>query len=353
MRLADHVVEKLLALVQDRGLQPGQKLPAERQLAEELGVSRTAGGEANQKLTSQGVLSARRGDGTYVQQSNKPAEWLQEAMVPLAGLINIRTTDPRPERELRTEVTAGEDGMAGVALIIGLGCHWGRSKNLMIVPITVGFVICLPPSATSDRATDALLLGAATLAAALWGTLAGSLLGRASHKPPHKPEVWARTWSYAIVLAILTGVAAGISVGIAWGHAGAWFIMTVVLVFQPYLQDAFQRTWQRGAGTVIGVLLAFLIHLVVPWSTAELILGEVFLIGSILVISTGKYPYWFFTSLITPAMVLLAGSSGNFVATDGARLLATFAGVGLAFVAELLLAPLYRAGAKKHNLERF
>ena len=34
MRLADHVVEKLLALVQERGLQPGQKLPAERQLAE-------------------------------------------------------------------------------------------------------------------------------------------------------------------------------------------------------------------------------------------------------------------------------------------------------------------------------
>ena len=34
MRLADLVVEKLLALVQDRGLQPGQKLPAERQLAE-------------------------------------------------------------------------------------------------------------------------------------------------------------------------------------------------------------------------------------------------------------------------------------------------------------------------------
>lgn len=87
MRLADHVVEKLLALVQERGLQPGQKLPAERQLAEELGVSRTSVREAIQKLTSQGVLSARRGDGTYVQQSNKPAEWLQEAMVPLAGLI--------------------------------------------------------------------------------------------------------------------------------------------------------------------------------------------------------------------------------------------------------------------------
>lgn len=243
--------------------------------------------------------------------------------------------------------------MATVALITGLGCRWGRSKNLMIVPITVAFVTCLPPSVGSDRPSGSMIVGAASLAAALWGTLAGSLLGRKTPKPPHKPEVWARTWAYAIVLAILTGVAAGISVGISWGHAGAWFIMTVVLVFQPYLQDAFQRTWQRGAGTVIGVLLAFVIHLIIPWPTAELIIGEVLLIASILVMTSGKYPYWFFTSLITPGIVLLAGSSGNFVATDGARLVATFAGVGLAFIAELTLAPLYRSGAKKHNLERF
>ncbi|MCD2165516.1 transcriptional regulator LldR [Comamonas koreensis] len=86
MRLADHVVEKLLALVQARGLQPGQRLPAERQLALELGVSRTSVREALQKLISQGVLSARRGDGTYVQ-TVPSADWLQEAMAPLAGLI--------------------------------------------------------------------------------------------------------------------------------------------------------------------------------------------------------------------------------------------------------------------------
>lgn len=87
MRLADHVVEKLLALVQARGLQPGQRLPAERQLAEELGVSRTSVREAIQKLGSQGVLTSRRGDGTYVQ-TTAPAEWLQEAVGPLARLID-------------------------------------------------------------------------------------------------------------------------------------------------------------------------------------------------------------------------------------------------------------------------
>ncbi|MDA8521913.1 transcriptional regulator LldR [Acidovorax sp. NCPPB 4044] len=90
MRLADHVVEKLLALVQSRGLQAGQRLPAERQLAEDLGVSRTSVREAIQRLVSQGVLASRRGDGTYLQAAGAGAgaEWLQPAVAPLARLID-------------------------------------------------------------------------------------------------------------------------------------------------------------------------------------------------------------------------------------------------------------------------
>lgn len=90
MRLVDHVVEKLLALVQARGLQPGQRLPAERALAAELGVSRSSLREAIQKLASQGVLNARQGDGTYLQ-STASADWLQEAVAPL---VNLLDTDP-------------------------------------------------------------------------------------------------------------------------------------------------------------------------------------------------------------------------------------------------------------------
>ncbi|MBZ8139277.1 transcriptional regulator LldR [Rubrivivax gelatinosus] len=90
MRLADHVVEKLLELVQARGLQPGQRLPAERQLAAELGVGRSSVREAIQKLVSQGVLTARRGDGTYLQ-STAQADWLQDAVAPLVRLLD---TDP-------------------------------------------------------------------------------------------------------------------------------------------------------------------------------------------------------------------------------------------------------------------
>ena len=54
MRVADQVVEKLLALVQASGVQPGQRLPAERQLAAELGVAPTTGGAALNKITTPG-----------------------------------------------------------------------------------------------------------------------------------------------------------------------------------------------------------------------------------------------------------------------------------------------------------
>ena len=45
---------------------PGERLPAERQLAERLGVSRPSLREAIQKLASKGLLHSRQGGGTYV-----------------------------------------------------------------------------------------------------------------------------------------------------------------------------------------------------------------------------------------------------------------------------------------------
>ena len=44
----------------------GDKLPNENELSEELGVSRTTLREAIRILVSEGVLTVRRGKGTYV-----------------------------------------------------------------------------------------------------------------------------------------------------------------------------------------------------------------------------------------------------------------------------------------------
>lgn len=55
-------------IVAEGGLAPGDKLPNELELSQELGVSRTTLREAVRMLVAQGVLEVRRGKGTFVAQ---------------------------------------------------------------------------------------------------------------------------------------------------------------------------------------------------------------------------------------------------------------------------------------------
>jgi len=66
-RLVDRVVNELQKLIVDGRLGPGQKLPPERELAEKIGVSRTALREAVQILVARGLLATKHGVGTVVQ----------------------------------------------------------------------------------------------------------------------------------------------------------------------------------------------------------------------------------------------------------------------------------------------
>ena len=68
-KLSDQIADQLQGMIADGTLQPGQRLPAERQLAERLGISRPSLREAIQKLASKGLLSTRQGGGTHVSES--------------------------------------------------------------------------------------------------------------------------------------------------------------------------------------------------------------------------------------------------------------------------------------------
>ncbi|PPT91215.1 transcriptional regulator LldR [Xanthomonas theicola] len=78
-------------LIAQRGLQPDARLPAERALALELGVSRTALREAIAQLASQGLLRARAGGGTYVQRPHTPEE---QVVAPLQPFLPLLQGDP-------------------------------------------------------------------------------------------------------------------------------------------------------------------------------------------------------------------------------------------------------------------
>jgi len=66
IRLSDTVAAELERRILEGSLKPGDRLPPERALALDLGVSRPSLREAIQKLVSKGLLSTRHGGGTHV-----------------------------------------------------------------------------------------------------------------------------------------------------------------------------------------------------------------------------------------------------------------------------------------------
>ncbi|MGE8500417.1 MAG: FCD domain-containing protein [Pseudomonas sp.] len=68
-RLSDDIVMQLEAMILEGSLKAGERLPAERVLAEQFGVSRPSLREAIQKLSAKGLLLSRHGGGNYVAES--------------------------------------------------------------------------------------------------------------------------------------------------------------------------------------------------------------------------------------------------------------------------------------------
>ena len=65
-RLSDKVADLLLETIHARGLQAGERLPSERELGEQFGVSRTVIREAVRALAAKGVIDVRTGSGLRV-----------------------------------------------------------------------------------------------------------------------------------------------------------------------------------------------------------------------------------------------------------------------------------------------
>lgn len=135
-RLYEVIVEQLCSYIAANALAPGARLPAERDLAANLGVSRASLSQALVALEVQGVVSVRHGDGAIlvrlpteeraVRALREHADRIpdiieaREALeVKLAGLAATRRTDTELEAIeaaiaiMQSEVDAGERGVVG------------------------------------------------------------------------------------------------------------------------------------------------------------------------------------------------------------------------------------------------
>jgi GntR family transcriptional regulator, transcriptional repressor for pyruvate dehydrogenase complex len=66
---ADEVARALTAFIDDAKLQPGHRLPTERQLMEALGVGRSTVREAISRFQALGVVDVRKGSGIYLRRA--------------------------------------------------------------------------------------------------------------------------------------------------------------------------------------------------------------------------------------------------------------------------------------------
>jgi GntR family transcriptional repressor for pyruvate dehydrogenase complex len=81
-KISDAISEQLKDLIRSGALKPGDRLPSERELVEQLGVSRPSVREALLKLEAKGMITSRQGGGTYVSEVLAPS-----IVNPLADLL--------------------------------------------------------------------------------------------------------------------------------------------------------------------------------------------------------------------------------------------------------------------------
>ncbi|MGC9360427.1 MAG: FadR/GntR family transcriptional regulator [Anaerolineae bacterium] len=91
-KLYEQVADQIQALIVQESLSDGEKLPGERELAEELGVCRTVVREAIRALEVRGLVLVKPGCGTYVR-----AFGAEDAAAPVALYLRLQGQVAREE----------------------------------------------------------------------------------------------------------------------------------------------------------------------------------------------------------------------------------------------------------------
>jgi GntR family transcriptional repressor for pyruvate dehydrogenase complex len=90
-RLYEQITEQIQSRIMTGELRPGDKLPPERELAEQFGVSRTAVREAVKALHEKGLLEVRPGNGTFISNiTDTTSEVMRDSLdlIVNVGLVN-------------------------------------------------------------------------------------------------------------------------------------------------------------------------------------------------------------------------------------------------------------------------
>lgn len=130
-RLHEEVAERIRTLIINDSIRPGDRLPAERELSQRIGVSRVVIREAMRVLHAQGLITVKPGSGTYVQEiapshiSDSISLFLRmrQSDNPYQELMEVRRTLEIDIAGMAAERATSEDIAAMEAAIVGMSEH--------------------------------------------------------------------------------------------------------------------------------------------------------------------------------------------------------------------------------------
>lgn len=272
------------------------------------------------------------------------------AVVPATVILSAMAV-PSAQSPGWAAVTLGTTGA-----LVGIAAARNASGPLAVAAIGIVFLVAQPPATTESDVWSVATVILATGVAALWGLGAGLVIRR--RRPPQAKQPGAssraRVGAYAATLTLILAISGWFVVDLDLGHGGGWFVMTFLIILQPYLQDAWRLTVERALGTVAGVLLAVALYaLLAEFPVALYLIAALATVVALTLRTTTTRPYWQYVMALTPAVVLLEGLGTSVVATAEARVGFTLLAAAIAVVIEAAARPMYRRRAERAGVTRY
>lgn len=158
-RKSQIVLQRLRSLV--ASLDVGSRLPGERALSSELGVSRMTARKAIEALASEGWLDVRHGSGTYVAQrphakaaglSSFSAEMRRRGLVPASRVLEFEWEAADPSTAVRLEIEPGDQVLRFTRLRLADSEPVGVETTWIAASLVAG----MEPDDLSDSLFDVL-----------------------------------------------------------------------------------------------------------------------------------------------------------------------------------------------------
>lgn len=183
-RLYEQIAEQIEAFILSKRLEPGTRLPPERELAEMLGVSRPSVREALIALETAGHIEVRTGDGTFVRGQN--------GVRPIFSLAESKDYGPGPVEQFEARA-AIEPACAELAAQYGsleqidaLEASLGRMRELVMAGENPAEEHRLFHTLLAEMSGNTIL---ATAVGELWRLRQGELWTTLRKQVEH-PESW-------------------------------------------------------------------------------------------------------------------------------------------------------------------